>query len=52
MNHRQLLLAAALTGAIAVTSIQTAAAAEWVKLPKGTCERLVGGSLQPMTKGQ
>jgi uncharacterized membrane protein len=22
-------------------------AKEWVKLPKGTCERLVGGSLQP-----
>lgn len=26
------------------------AGAEWVKLPKGTCERLVGGSLSPKTK--
>jgi len=23
---------------------------EWVKLPKGTCERLVGGSLAPAKK--
>jgi uncharacterized membrane protein len=23
---------------------------EWVKLPKGTCERLVGGSLKPAKK--
>jgi uncharacterized membrane protein len=23
---------------------------EWVKLPKGTCERLVGGSLTPAKK--
>jgi uncharacterized membrane protein len=23
---------------------------EWVKLPKGTCERLVGGSLSPAKK--
>jgi uncharacterized membrane protein len=25
-------------------------AKEWVKLPKGTCERLVGGSLTAMAK--
>lgn len=25
-------------------------AREWVKLPKGTCERLVGGSTMAMTK--
>jgi uncharacterized membrane protein len=24
-----------------------AASGEWIKLPKGTCERLVGGSLSP-----
>jgi uncharacterized membrane protein len=26
------------------------AANEWIKLPKGTCERLVGGSLAPAKK--
>lgn len=86
MYHKKLLLAAAITGVIAMTSIQTVAAAdgttekcygvakagkndcasaahacaghgtmdksgsEWVKLPKGTCERLVGGSLTPTPK--
>lgn len=86
MYHKKLLLAAAITGVMAMTSIQTVAAAdettekcygvakagkndcasaahacaghgtmdksgsEWVKLPKGTCERLVGGSLTPMSK--
>ncbi len=24
--------------------------AEWISLPKGTCEKLVGGSLEPITK--
>jgi uncharacterized membrane protein len=91
MHHRKLLLAAAITGVMAMTSIQTVAAAdenaadknmekcygvakagkndcasaahacaghgsmdksgsEWVKLPKGACERLVGGSLTPISK--
>ena len=85
MHHKKLLLAAAITGVMAMTSIQTVAAAdegmekcygvakagkndcasaahacaghgtmdrsgsEWVKLPKGTCERLVDGSLTPVS---
>jgi uncharacterized membrane protein len=31
-------------------SKKDADAREWVKLPKGTCERLVGGSLKPAAK--
>ena len=85
MHHKKLLLAAAITGVMAMTSIQTVAAAdegmekcygvakagkndcasaahacaghgtmdksgsEWVKLPKGSCERLVDGSLTPVS---
>lgn len=33
--------------ACAGQSTKTASPQEWVKLPKGTCERLVGGSLTP-----
>ena len=35
------------THACAGQSTKSASAKEWVKLPKGTCERLVGGSLTP-----
>lgn len=31
-------------------STNDGAGAEWVKLPKGTCERLVGGSLKSKAK--
>ena len=31
-------------------SKKDSAAIEWVKLPKGTCERLVGGTLTAMAK--
>lgn len=36
--------------ACAGQSTKAADANEWVKVPKGTCERLVGGSLSPAKK--
>jgi uncharacterized membrane protein len=36
--------------ACAGQSAKAGDANEWVKLPKGTCERLVGGSLSPAKK--
>ena len=36
--------------ACAGQSTEAKSATEWIKLPKGTCERIVGGSLGPPTK--
>lgn len=33
--------------ACAGQSKESSSAKEWIKLPKGTCERIVGGSLAP-----